>query len=536
MSLGLPRKPHQKFYSNDQYLKRLPTCYESGEEFDESPSSRPWEEQQARPSFAGQQQTSADAAFHPRSRLDSRNFSSFPVAKADCHPNSPLARAYFESKSGQGLVAPPQRQLQPPPGRFDVPQRVEPPPGKFDVNKRLQGWSVEALPSAPEAPEGHEVPPTGLSLTAADQNTSPPPGLPQPFRGNYQYPDARFKKQYNSNTSCNNNMNGNDLYWDMDMWSSSTVATYQEQMDDAFFYEHSVKQADDNLLHGLQPKFVEMIGNGTHAEVFLALWRNPKDGNTLPIRVVVKMFHPGFGAFNRGAHVLALEHKNLVKSFMATPNESAQSFTMEYCNEGSLQDLLARDKPLSMIQCLKILHDVAKGMEHLHENGVIHGDLKSSNILVTSDTKGSSQEANYTGKVSDYAFQRIRRSPGPNMYREERYGSQSWRYQAPEVFLGDPSEKSDIFSFAMVMYEVFMRQVPFFDIAPPQVPGDHLIGGRRPVAEAMIHNSSVLMVGVTKRCWDQDPQRRPSFGEVSRFLQNQMNLCCMYEFVKGPAK
>jgi hypothetical protein len=411
---------------------------------------------------------------------------------------------------------------------------------KLKLNPDLMARFQEAKPQAlnfskgkdcSEAVKARVVPPPGLSappgLTSCDhmygsksegaKNNASPGVDAMGYKTN-----SRNNAWFLKGNSTNNNMK------DQDVWSSTTVATYQDLMEDSFVDSIPLSPLQGEKLAKSQLEFLEMIGNGTHAEVFLALLGSKQ--NAKQVEVAVKMFHPGFGAFNRGTNVLALEHKNLVKSFASVPSDSAQSFFMEYCNAGSLQKLLTTSSnKLQLVQRLKILLDVSKGMEHLHENGIVHADLKTSNILLS--TKDAETPEEFSAKVSDYAFQTIRRTPGT--YLAAEYGNQSWRYQAPEVFRGESTEKSDVFSFAMIIYEVFVGKVPFFDIAAPKVPGDHLVGGRRPGAEAMIPNSSVLMVGLTKRCWDQDPNRRPSFGEVSRFLENQLNLCRMYEFMKG---
>lgn len=528
--LGVTRQPQQKFRSNPGVL---PTCFESPDEYEESQrqeaeqniwSDQPEPQQQQQQLSFGEGEprrpSSADCddakplpfstSEYPPKRVNAQNYSSEPI-RASENPS----RRLNSKKFGSYPVGP---------GSTNKPTGAD---GKLNLHQRGQGKG-----------QGVVVPPPGLSHLPSPTSTAPvfnkssaPQGLDglghkTRSRNNTWPPRGKYRSPSNN---YSNNMN--DKYSDQDMWSATTVATYGDLMDVMEAPTFSTKQPDK--VAPKQLEFLEMIGNGTHAEVFLGLLASGRDGKQ--VEVAVKMFHPGFGAFNRGNQVLALEHKNLVKSFLSVHSDSAQSFFMEHCNAGSLQKFIAvSHKKLALVQRLKILLDVSKGMEHLHENGITHADLKTSNILLNTKDPNASEDfsaKDFTAKVSDYAFQTIRRTPGT--YLAAEYGHQSWRYQAPEVFRGEVTEKSDIFSFGTVIYEVFMGQMPFSDIAPPQMPGDHLAGGKRPSAEAMIPNSSVLMVGLTKRCWDQDPNRRPSFREVSRFLENQLNLCRMYEFMKG---
>jgi len=58
---------------------------------------------------------------------------------------------------------------------------------------------------------------------------------------------------------------------------------------------------------------------------------------------------------------------------------------MEYCSQGSLEDLTLNEGRLSERQALRFLADIANGLAHIHEKGIMHRDLKPGNIFISGD-------------------------------------------------------------------------------------------------------------------------------------------------------
>jgi len=91
------------------------------------------------------------------------------------------------------------------------------------------------------------------------------------------------------------------------------------------------------------------------------------------------------------------------------------------------------------------------------------------------------------------------------------------QYMAPEVLANRPyTEKADVFSFGILLWELVARKLPFFGMAPMQV-GLAVVntGLRPPIPRDCPRPLAILM----RRCWEQDFRHRPSFKEASKALE-----------------
>ncbi|KAG0557509.1 hypothetical protein KC19_11G136300 [Ceratodon purpureus] len=164
--------------------------------------------------------------------------------------------------------------------------------------------------------------------------------------------------------------------------------------------------------------------------------------------------------------------------------------------------------PFSHSQVVKIMRDIAWGMRELHSRGVLHRDLKSANILVRVST--NPQGDGLKCYVADFESSMLVQGTG------------FWR--APEVLAElqkHPSdrnvdiwtEKVDIYSYAMIFYEVLTGHVPFFGY------GKHdwkrVIDGERPHLPQYV---DLKFKDIVQRCWHKDPSHRPSFEDIESEL------------------
>ncbi|KAF9642913.1 kinase-like protein [Thelephora ganbajun] len=154
-----------------------------------------------------------------------------------------------------------------------------------------------------------------------------------------------------------------------------------------------------------------------------------------------------------------------------------------------------------------LLSDVAKGLRYLHSCNVIHGDLKGPNILV--DDSGHA-------RVADFGFAMVTRNLD-SIPSASRHNGHTPRWTAPEVLNEGPhSKEADIFSFAMVMIEVFTGAVPFSENSSLVATLSITQGKRpsRPTHPTFTENLWKLM----QRCWDHDPHSRPEVSEALQIL------------------
>ncbi|HWE10445.1 MAG TPA: serine/threonine-protein kinase [Solirubrobacteraceae bacterium] len=191
-------------------------------------------------------------------------------------------------------------------------------------------------------------------------------------------------------------------------------------------------------------QYISTIGSGGMARVDLA------EDTLLGRRVALKrMSGPadprGLSRLRREALAGAsLSHPNLVSIYdVVTTDEGHLVIVMEYIAGGTLRDALNRRDKLPVADALRVLEGVAAGLDAIHERGIVHRDVKPSNILLGDDG---------TVKVADLGIASV-----PDRTRITTAGSVlgSLSYMAPEQLEDSPSTPAiDIYALAAVAYEV----------------------------------------------------------------------------------
>lgn len=173
-------------------------------------------------------------------------------------------------------------------------------------------------------------------------------------------------------------------------------------------------------------------------------------------------------------------------------------------DDGNLRQYLSRvGWPLPL--GLKLLLDVATGMAYLHSKHIVHGDLKSANIMV------DEQRA----LIADFGLSRFRQelvSSGASSSRSVLMGTPG--FVAPEVLAGSSAGfPSDVYSFAMVCYEVVSRgRVPFAE--QPNVAAMLYKVAVEHARPARPEGVTDAVWGLIERCWAHEPAVRPNFVQV----------------------
>jgi len=129
------------------------------------------------------------------------------------------------------------------------------------------------------------------------------------------------------------------------------------------------------------------------------------------------------------------------------------TIVMEFMDLGDLFGVLhkkAEKHPLSLIQRMRMARHCVLGIQVLHNNKIIHRDIKSMNVLVNKD---------YYCKITDFGCSKV--SNDYNQFNTMATGTPLW--MAPEVRTGNYGVPSDIYSLGLVLYELFERKLPMFD-------------------------------------------------------------------------
>merc|ERR1719379_2672018 len=142
----------------------------------------------------------------------------------------------------------------------------------------------------------------------------------------------------------------------------------------------------------------------------------------------------------------------------------------EFCSGGCCFELLhnMEDIELSWRQKTKMCRDVAQAMQYLHSFNpqIVHRDLKSLNLLL--QTPVICEEDVPVVKVSDFGLSRMKDQTDEWGKMTNAAGTCHW--MAPEVFMGTSyDEKVDIYSYAMILFEIICREIPFEEEEPASV-------------------------------------------------------------------
>mmetsp|Transcript_46689 Transcript_46689/g.108819 ORF Transcript_46689/g.108819 Transcript_46689/m.108819 type:complete len:547 (-) Transcript_46689:155-1795(-) len=297
---------------------------------------------------------------------------------------------------------------------------------------------------------------------------------------------------------------------------------------------------DDLAQRGIHVTGMEMLAQGSFAHVYRGSWTKSGSQESQMVAVKVMRGAAGSPAGNSIPRWLLREievqqsqtHKHLVSVCQASLEREPYILLLEYCAGGTLQDLLESvkmdwQKPrlwkVSWPQRMKIAMDVAAGMVHLHSQRLIHRDLKPLNILLVRAVTSLHLEPH--AKVGDFGMARAMEEQGKSSgVMTSTVGS--WVYMAPEIMnSGTYDEKVDVWSYAMVLYEILAELVPFTNTNAKTANGVklglHLLRGLRPVTTTIPEDVPPCMVTLMGRCWATDPAQRPSFDELHDELQEE---------------
>ncbi|URE45130.1 serine threonine-protein kinase [Musa troglodytarum] len=246
---------------------------------------------------------------------------------------------------------------------------------------------------------------------------------------------------------------------------------------------------------------------------FGKLYRGTYDGEDVAIKLLEKPENDPERAqlmeqqFGQEVMMLAnLKHPNIVRFLGACRKPMVWCIVTEYAKGGSVRQFLMkrqnRSVPLKL--AVKQALDIAKGMEYVHGLGFIHRDLKSDNLLIFADK---------SIKIADFGVARIEVKP-EGMTPE----TGTYRWMAPEMIQHRPyNQKVDVYSFGIVLWELITGMLPFQNMSAVQAAFAVVNKGVRPV----VPQDCLPALGeIMTRCWDADPDVRPSFSEIVRMLES----------------
>ncbi|XP_006364514.1 serine/threonine-protein kinase STY46 [Solanum tuberosum] len=199
-----------------------------------------------------------------------------------------------------------------------------------------------------------------------------------------------------------------------------------------------------------------------------------------------------------------VRHKNVVQFIGACTRPPNLCIVTEYMSGGSVYDYLHKQRgSFKLPTLLKVAIDVSKGMNYLHQNNIIHRDLKAANLLM---------DENEVVKVADFGVARVKAQTGVMTAETGTY-----RWMAPEVIEHKPYDhKADVFSFGVVLWELLTGKIPYEYLTPLQAAIGVVQKGLRPTIPK---HTPLKLAELLETCWQQDPTSRPDFSAIVDILQ-----------------
>ncbi|GBC07733.1 hypothetical protein RclHR1_07660009 [Rhizophagus clarus] len=203
--------------------------------------------------------------------------------------------------------------------------------------------------------------------------------------------------------------------------------------------------------------------------------------------------------------------------FTKNPDTSNYIIVMDYANKGNLRGNLAKIIENNWNQRLFMLYEIISGLSEIHEKNLLHCDFHDGNILNHKDEKHERKDddnkADYKIYISDLGLCQPVKS---SLKKYDICGV--ILFMAPEVLRGDSyTSASDIYSFSMIMWEFTSGVPPFIDRAHDFQLSLSICKGERP---EIIENTPQCYIDLMKKCWNEDPLKRPSTLEVVNVIKN----------------
>ncbi|XP_046651148.1 guanylate cyclase 32E-like isoform X2 [Daphnia pulicaria] len=213
-----------------------------------------------------------------------------------------------------------------------------------------------------------------------------------------------------------------------------------------------------------------------------------------------------------------IRHENIVSFIGASVEYGGVFILTAYCARGSLEDVLQNpDFKLDTIFIASLVADLIKGMIFLHDSEIVsHGNLKSSNCLV---------DSRWVLQITDFGLQELKASS--HEARMKMQCSKRLLWKAPELLRNhNPplrgTQKGDVFSFGIILYEIIGRKGPWGDLLYTMSPKE--------IVEKVAHpewffykffrppisqlDCKDYIIRCMQDCWHESPDMRPDFKSI----------------------
>uniref|UniRef100_A0A8C7DC98 Mitogen-activated protein kinase kinase kinase 12 n=1 Tax=Oncorhynchus kisutch TaxID=8019 RepID=A0A8C7DC98_ONCKI len=256
----------------------------------------------------------------------------------------------------------------------------------------------------------------------------------------------------------------------------------------AYSTEHKHNQEESWEVPFEEISDLQWVGSGAQGAVFLGKFH----GEDVAVKKVRDIKETEI------KHLRKLKHPNIITFKGICTQAPCYCILMEYCAQGQLYEVLRAGRNITPSLLIDWAMGIAGGMNYLHLHKIIHRDLKSPNMLITHDD---------LVKISDFGTSKELIDKSMKM---SFAGTVAW--MAPEVIRNEPvSEKVDIWSFGVVLWEMLTGEVPYKDVDSSAIiwgVGNNSLN--LPIPKSCPDGFKILL----RQCWNCKPRNRPSFRQI----------------------
>ena len=273
-------------------------------------------------------------------------------------------------------------------------------------------------------------------------------------------------------------------------------------------------------------RIVRKIGEGGMGEVFEA------QHVYIDKRFAIKTLRPeittnpdAVARFHQEARSAStIGHENIVEidDFGRLPDGGVY-LAMEFLDGISLGDRMKQKPPLPLGEALDYMMQVAQGLAAAHEKGIVHRDMKPENIFLTNKT---GRTGRVVAKILDFGIAKVLSDGGQKSLTQTGAVFGTPYYMSPEQALGKSVDsRADVYSFGVILYEVFTGRVPFEGESFMGILSQHITAPpQTPSLAAPDRTIPLALERVILRAMAKDPERRyPSMIALGEDLEKVRN-------------
>uniref|UniRef100_A0A6B2LEB3 Protein kinase domain-containing protein n=1 Tax=Arcella intermedia TaxID=1963864 RepID=A0A6B2LEB3_9EUKA len=208
-----------------------------------------------------------------------------------------------------------------------------------------------------------------------------------------------------------------------------------------------------------------------------------------------------------------INHPRCISLLACYRNELSSNFYLisPYYSQGSLHHLLYKEnKILNKENFCLLLKDICEGLIYLHHLDILHMDLKPQNILIDGKKE-------YRAIITDFGISKIKRETKSSS-SQAGVVKGTFTYLAPDS--PNYSNKSDIFSLAVIMWEIHYHKVPYEDDLDFKMDASKFFSdvknGKRLPFNGLI---STTLRNIISLCWSKDPAERPDAKQLKQLIE-----------------